>query len=164
MFFIRTAAAADAARVREVLVASWRHTCVPIHGAEMVEPVIARWHMLDAVKANIAARHGEMLVADDGEQIGGMAFAVMSDDRESVQLKQLCVHPQHLRNGLGRELFAEIESCFPGAERLELEVDRKNGAAIAFYGAHGLEIVGEVKRCGGDSDIAAFIMSKQLSA
>jgi hypothetical protein len=153
MFFIRTAAAADAARVREVLVASWRHTYVPIHGAEMVEPVIARWHTHDAVKANIAARHGEMLVADDGEQIGGMAFAVMSDDRKSVQLKRL-----------GRDLFAEIESCFPGAERLELEVDRKNGAAIAFYGAHGLEIAGEVKRCGGDSDIAAFIMSKQLSA
>ena len=164
MFFIRTAAAADAARIREVLVASWRHTYLPIHGADRVEPVIARWHTLDAVKANISARHGEMLVADDGAQIGGMAFAVTSDDRKKVHLKQLYVHPLHMRQGIGRDLFAEIETCFPDAESLELEVDKKNGAAIAFYARHGMEVSGEVARCGGDADIPAFIMTKQLVA
>ncbi len=163
MFFIRTATAADAGAIRDLLVASWRHTYVRFHGPEKVEPVIARWHSYDAVKANIEARHGEMLVADDGAELGGMAFAMISDDRKSVQLKQLYVHPAHLRKGIGRELFAEIETCFPGAESLELEVDRKNGAAIAFYAAHGMEISGETGCCGGDSDIPAFLMSKPLA-
>jgi GNAT superfamily N-acetyltransferase len=126
MFFIRTAAATDAARIREVLVASWRPTYLPIHGADRVEPIIARRHTLDAVKANISARRGEMLVADDGAQIGGMAFAVTSDDRKTVRLNQLYVHPDHLRRGIGRALFAEIETCFPDAESLEIELDRKN--------------------------------------
>lgn len=163
MFFIRTATAADAGAIRELLVTSWRKTYLPLHGADKVEPVIARWHSLEAVKANIAARHGEMLVADDGANLGGMAFAVTSDDRKKVHLKQLYVHPLHVRKGIGRDLFAEIETCFPDAESLELEVDRKNGAAIAFYAAHGLEITGETGCCGRDSDIPAFIMSKQLA-
>lgn len=163
MFFIRTATAADAGAIRELLMASWRKTFVPLHGAERVEPVIARWHSLEAVKANIAARQGEMLVADNGVELGGMAFATMSDDHKSVQLRQLYVHPAHVRKGIGRELFAEIETCFPGAESLELEVDRNNGAAIAFYAAHGMEICGETGCCGGDSDIPAFLMSKPLA-
>jgi len=164
MFFVRTAAGSDAERIRDLLVESWRHTYVPMHGAERIEPVIARWHTLEAVKANMAARHGEMLVADNGREIGGMAFAMTSDDRKSVLLKQLYVHPQHLRKGIGRDLFAEIESCFPGAEELQLEVDKKNGAAVAFYARHGMEISGEVGCCGGDADIPAFIMTKQLAA
>ena len=164
MFFVRTAGPADAEQVRGLLIESWRHTYVPMHGADKIEPVIARWHTLAAVKANIANRQGEMLVADDGRALGGMAFAVMSDDRKSVQLKLLYVHPLHLRQGLGRDLFAEIETCFPDAESLELEVDRKNGAAIAFYARHGMEIAGEVGCCGGEADIPAFVMTKQLAA
>lgn len=163
MFFVRTAAPGDAERVRELLVASWRATYVPIHGADIVEPVIARWHTLEAVKDNMAARNGEMLVADNGEAFGGVAFAHTSDDRKTVYLKQLYVHPDHQRCGIGRDLFAEIETCFPGAETLRLEVDRKNGTAIAFYAAHGLSITGEIAACGSDSNISAYIMSKQLT-
>jgi ribosomal protein S18 acetylase RimI-like enzyme len=162
MFFIRTAAPGDAEKVRDLLVASWRATYVPIHGADAVEPVIARWHTTEAVRANLTARDGEMLVADNGEVIGGMAFARCSGDRKTVNFMQLYVHPHHLRQGIGRDLFAEIETCFPGAESLQLEVDRKNGAAVAFYAAHGLEITGETASCGSDSDIPAFIMSKRL--
>ena len=164
MFFIRTAAGSDAERIRDLLVESWRHTYVPMHGADTVEPIIARWHSLEAVKANIANRQGEMLVTDNGREIGGMAFALSSYDGKSVLLKQLYVHPRHLRKGIGRDLFAEIESCFPGVEELQLEVDKKNGAAVAFYARHGMEISGEVGCCGGDADIPAFIMTKQLVA
>jgi ribosomal protein S18 acetylase RimI-like enzyme len=163
MFFIRTAAPGDAERLRELLVASWRATYVPIHGADVVEPVIARWHTLEAVRTNMTARDGEMLVADNGKEIGGMAFARCPGDRKTVNLMQLYVHPDHLRQGIGRELFAEIETCFRGSETLQLEVDRKNGAAVAFYAAHGLEITGEIEACGSDSNIPAFIMSKKLA-
>jgi ribosomal protein S18 acetylase RimI-like enzyme len=163
MFFIRAAAPGDAGAVRNLLVVSWRDTYLPIHGADVVEPLIERWHRIEAVKANMAARDGEMLVADNGETLGGMAFARCSPDRKTVHLKQLYVHPDHQRCGIGRDLFAEIETCFPGAETLDLEVDRKNGPAVAFYAVHGLEISGETVRCGGDSEIAAFIMSKPLS-
>ena len=163
MFFVRTAMPADAGPIRNLLVESWRATYVPMHGAEVVEPLIERWHSLERVKANIADREGEMLVADNGHTIGGMAFARPRKDRKAVELRQLYVHPAHLRQGIGRDLFAEIETCFPDAESLELEVDRKNGAAIAFYAAHGMDVTGEVGCCGGDSAVPAFLMSKRLA-
>ena len=42
MFFIRTAAPGDAEGLRELLVASWRATYVPIHGADVIEPLSGR--------------------------------------------------------------------------------------------------------------------------
>ena len=163
MFFIRTASGDDAERVRDLLVDSWRKTYIPLHGADLVEPVIARWHTLAAIKANIAAKNGEMLVADDGAELGGMAFAAMDDDGKTLYLKQLYVRSSCHRQGIGRDLFAEIETCFPTAQIMQIEVDKLNGGAIAFYAAHGLQVSGETGCCGGDSEISAFIMTKQLS-
>ncbi len=163
MFFIRTASPADAERIRDLLVKSWRETYTPIHGAATVEPIIARWHTLEAVKANINARNGEMLVADNGTDLAGVAFAVADRVAGKVELKQLYIHPAHQRRGIGRDLFAEIETCFPGVNTLELEVDPKNGSAVAFYAAHGMEISGNVESCGGDADIPALKMTKKLA-
>ena len=163
MFFIRTASKTDAKAIRQLLVDSWRDTYSPIHGADVVEPIIESWHTLASVEANIAAKDGEFLVADDGTCLGGVAFAVFSKDRKMIELKQLYIHPSQKRQGIGRDLFAEIETCFSGAEKLQLEVDKKNGGAVAFYAAHGLDMDGETSLCGGSAPIPAFIMSKSLS-
>ena len=164
MFFVRTATPRDAGAIRDLLVLCWRDTYVPLHGAGVVEDIIARWHTLEAISANIALKTGEMLVADDGQELGGMGFAVAGDDGQTAYLKQLYVHPAHRGQGIGRDLFAELETCFPGAAHLELEVDARNGRAVAFYAAHGMTISGKTDTCGGDSDIPALIMTKELAA
>ena len=172
MFFVRSASARDVAAVREVLVASWRATYVPLYGADKVEAMIAEWHSPEAITANMARPDGEYLVADDGKRLGGVAFATMSriagegaEADTTIKLQQLYVAPGLEGQGIGRDLFAEIESCFPDASRLQLEVDPGNATAIAFYTAHGMTEVGHTTDCGGmGKGILALVMQKDLTS
>ena len=93
-----------------------------------------------------------------------MAYAAMDrDEADVVVLHQLYVEPELVGHGIGRDLFAEIETCFPDAEILRLEVEPQNAGAIAFYEAHDFVEVDRTKNCGGpDSGIEAVIMEKPL--
>lgn len=128
--------------------------------------MIAAWHTPARIAANLERTDGEYLVADDGERLGGMAFASLSgaDDVKNIRLHQLYVHPDFQRMGIGRDLFAEIETCFPGAGRLVVEVEANNHQAIAFYRGVGMEEAGRIESCGGDSGVPALLMEKPLPA
>ena len=164
MFFVRSASARDIPAIREVLAETWPTTYAPFYGAARVEEIIADWHSEAAVKASLARPDGEFLVADDGTRIGGVAFASHAPGTHIVSLHQLYVRPECQGLGIGRDLFAEIETCFPGARSLTLEVDPGNEPAIAFYQAHGMSETGRTGNCGkGESGIPAIIMSKPLA-
>lgn len=165
MFFVRSAHEADLKKVQELLAETWRATYVPIYGTEKVEEIIAEWHSMAALKQRLAKPHSEFLVADDGREIGGMAYAAMVENpAKTVMLHQLYVRPEHQRQGVGRDLFAEVETCFPDADFMRLEVEPANKAAIAFYEAHGFEEVEKTSNCGGgDSGIPALVLQKRLA-
>ncbi len=164
MFFVRSALESDLPKVQALLAETWRATYVPIYGAEKVEEIIAEWHSLSALKDRFKRPHSEFVVADDGKTIGGMAYAAMVEKpAKTAMLHQLYVHPAHQREGVGRELFAEIETCFPAAEFIRLEVEPENKAAIAFYQAHGFVEVDRTENCGSDgSGIPALILQKRI--
>lgn len=163
MFFIRSASSRDIDAIREVLAETWRATYAQFYGAAKVEEIIADWHSEPAIKGCLARPDGEFLVADDGKMIGGVAFASHSGANSTVSLHQLYVRPECQGLGIGRDLFAEIETCFPGAKKLSLEVDPDNEPAIAFYCAHGMTEAGRTDNCGrGESGIPALIMEKAL--
>jgi ribosomal protein S18 acetylase RimI-like enzyme len=164
MFFVRSASSRDNAAIREVLTETWRATYAQFYGAAKVEEIIAEWHSEAAIRAHLERPDGEFLLADDGRMIGGVAFASHSSETRTVTLHQLYVRPQCQGLGVGRDLFAEIETCFPGARKLALEVDPGNEPAIAFYKAHGMVESGRTDNCGRDgSGIPALIMEKPLS-
>jgi len=163
MFFVRSASPRDVSAIRDVLAETWRATYAPFYGAAKVEEIIADWHSEKAIKASMDRPNGEFLVADDGKQIGGVAFASHAPGTHVVSLHQLYVRPECQGLGIGRDLFAEIETCFPGAQSLSLEVDPGNEPAIAFYQSHGMAETGRTDNCGkGDSGIPAVIMTKAL--
>lgn len=164
MFFVRSASERDLPKVQTLLAETWRATYVPFYGAEKVEALIAEWHSLEALKKRLKTPRSEFLVADDGKVIAGMAYASMAEKpAKTATLHQLYVHPDFQRQGIGRDLFAEIETCFPDADTLRLEVEPKNVSAIAFYERHGFAKVGEVSNCGGgQSGIPALLMEKPL--
>jgi ribosomal protein S18 acetylase RimI-like enzyme len=163
MFFVRSASSRDIPAIREVLAETWRATYAPFYGAAKVEEIIADWHSEETIKASLDRPDGEFLVADDGTRIGGVAFASHAAANRSVSLHQLYVRPECQGLGIGRDLFAEIETCFPGAQSLTLEVDPGNEPAIAFYEAHGMKQTGRTENCGKDqSGIPALIMTKPL--
>ncbi|OCW56701.1 GNAT family N-acetyltransferase [Hoeflea olei] len=164
MFFVRSASARDLAAIRDVLAETWRATYAPFYGAAKVEDIIAEWHSEAQIRANLDRPGGEFLVADDGQMIGGVCFASYAPDTRTVMLHQLYVRPECQGLGIGRDLFAEIETCFPGARTLSLEVDPDNEPAMAFYKAHGMAETGRTDNCGRhESGIPAVIMSKDLA-
>ena len=164
MFFVRTASLKDAEALRTLLSETFHATYDALYGEAKVRELVDAWHSVPALKARIEKKGGEFLVADDGRELGGMAYAAMSTKMaKTAFLHQLYVRPSCQRMGIGRDLFAEVETCFPDAEILRLEVDPQNAGAIAFYEAHDFVEVDRTKNCGGpDSGIEALIMEKPL--
>ncbi|MBP1874649.1 ribosomal protein S18 acetylase RimI-like enzyme [Ensifer adhaerens] len=165
MFFVRTASERDLEKVRALLVETWHATYDTYYGVEKVNELTGRWHSLPALKARLERKDAEFLVADDGRSIGGMGYASMSDTlKKTVMLHQLYVLPKLQGQGIGRDIFAELETCFPDAERMRVEVEPQNLHALAFYRAHGFNEVGQVSNCGDEqSGLPALILEKPLS-
>ncbi|MDO9415877.1 GNAT family N-acetyltransferase [Pararhizobium sp.] len=164
MFFVRTASERDLAKISALLSETWHATYDTIYGVEKVNELTGLWHSVPALKARLATKGGEFVVADNGEDLAGMGFASMSPAlARTAILHQLYVLPKYQRQGIGRDLFAELETCFPDASQMRLEVEPKNLSAIAFYEQHGFVRVGETSDCGGQSGIPAFVFEKPLA-
>jgi len=164
VFFVRTAGEQDLEKVRALLRETWHATYDHIYGADKVSELHASWHSLASLKARLAKKNAEFLVADDGKTIGGMGYAAMSTEMtKTVELYMLYVGPRYQRQGVRRDIFAELETCFPDAEVMRLEVEPQNEPAIAFYTAHGFVEVGRTENCGNaQSGIPALIFEKPL--
>lgn len=166
MFFVRTAGEQDLEKVRVLLGETWHATYDPIYGAGKVNELHASWHSVASLKMRLANKNSEFLVADDGKAIGGMGYAAMSTEMaKTVILYMLYVAPRYQRQGVGRDIFAELETCFPDAEIMRLEVEPQNQPAIDFYTAHGFVEVGRAENSGqGQSGIPALVLEKPLAS
>ncbi len=163
VFFIRTASERDIEPVRALLDKTWHATYDDIYGAENVVKMMESWHSPQAMKDRVHKKGGEFLVADDGKRIAGMGYAAMSSKMtKTALLYQLYVAPEFQRQGIGRDLFAELETCFPSAEIMRLEVEPKNTVAIAFYQGVGFVEVDRIERMAGVEGLPGIVMEKSL--
>lgn len=160
--FVRTACERDLEAIRALLVETWHDTYDAIYGASKVDEITGRWHSPEALRQRLDQPRSEFLVADDGEAVAGVAFASLADDGASVMLHQLYVLPSMQGRGIGGLLLDEIESCFPEATRVRLEVEEANAGAVSFYAAQGFARVGATSDCGGDSGIPAAIYERPI--
>ena len=71
-----------------------------------------------------------------GETAG---FVAMEESTARLRIEQLCVHPAHEKEGVGRQLleWAEGYAISHGAGRLEVVVERGNDRAESFYRGRG---------------------------
>lgn len=164
MFFVRTASESDLVKVSALLGETWHATYDALYGADKVSQITARWHAVPALKSRLERKDAEFVVADNGKELAGMGFAAMWKERpKTVLLHQLYVLPRYQRQGIGRDMFAELETCFPDANAMLLEVDPRNDAAVAFYAAHGFVKVGEAKHTADDvSGVPLHVYEKPL--
>ena len=161
--FVRTASERDLETIKALLAETWHATYDAIYGVERVNEITAEWHSLAALKAQVVKPNSEFLVADDGKQIAGMAFAAATSDAKLVMLHQLYVRPGNQGGGIGRMLLDEVEQCFPEARTLRLEVEEANVQAIRFYTANGFVRAGTTANCGTEqSGIPALVFEKRL--
>lgn len=166
MYFVRTASERDLDKVRVLLVEAFRSAYSGFYGEAKVSELVAHLFSPAALQARLVKKNAEFLVADNGKHIGGVGYAAMSDEMtKTVMLHLLYVQPALHRQGIGREIFAELETCFPDAEIMRLEVEPRNETAIAFYRAHGFVDAGRNENNGpGQSGIATLILEKPLEA
>lgn len=162
--WVRSATKEDLSAVRDLLVETWHATYDDIYGVEKVNDITSRYHSLEALKKNLAKPYSEFIIADDGADMLGMAYASQKDHKLSI-LSQLYVHPEHQKKGVGSLLLAEVESAFPGVYALQLEVIDKNRNAVEFYESRGFEKTNTKIDDWGqpNSGISVIVLEKSLT-
>ncbi|WP_378952409.1 GNAT family N-acetyltransferase [Mesorhizobium sp. ANAO-SY3R2] len=160
--FVRTASERDLEVIKALLAETWHATYDSIYGVERVGEITAEWHSLAALKARLSKPNSEFLVADDGKQIAGMAFAAATSDAKVVMLHQLYVRPGNQGGGIGRMLLEEVEQCFPEARTLRLEVEEANERGVAFYLASGFSQIGRTSDP-ARPELSALVFEKKLA-
>jgi GNAT superfamily N-acetyltransferase len=164
VYFVRTAGEEDTEKVRALLTETFHATYDPFYGADRVGRMVAGWHSAAAIRSRILKRGGEFLVADDGRKIGGIGYAAMYPKMaKTAMLHQLYVRPSCQNEGVGRDIFAELETCFPDAEIMRVEVALPNVRAMSFYERLGFSEVDRMEEWGApNSGLPAVIMEKRL--
>jgi N-acetylglutamate synthase-like GNAT family acetyltransferase len=166
VYFVRTAGERDVEQIRSLLAETFHATYDPFYGSERVQKMIDGWHSLAAIRSRIQKREGEFLVADNGNGIGGIGYAaVYPKMAKTAMLHQLYVRPSCQSEGIGRDIFAELETCFPDAEIMRVEVALQNVRAISFYNRLGFSEVDRMEEWGApNSGLPAVILEKRLPA
>jgi len=160
--WVRTASQEDLDIISTMLTETWHHTYDHIYGREKVAELTEAWHSVAALKQRLTRPRSEFIVADDGAEIGGMAY-VTQIDNETSMLHQLYVRPGQQGRGLGEKLLIEAESSFPDVRRIRLEVEEANNRAVKFYERNGFKQTGTTPDCGvKGSGIPAVIMEKVI--
>jgi ribosomal protein S18 acetylase RimI-like enzyme len=160
--FVRTASERDLKAVRDLLVETWHATYDAIYGPERVAAITDDWHSIASLKRRLEQPNAEFLVADDGKQLGGMAYAAVDAAGASVMIHQLYVSPAFQGRGIGGMLLDEIVESFPDATVFRLEVEEANVKAIGFYASQGFVQSGRTANCGAEqSGIPALIFERR---
>jgi N-acetylglutamate synthase-like GNAT family acetyltransferase len=164
VYFVRTAGEEDVEKIRALLAETFHDAYDPFYGAEKVAHMISGWHSPGAIRSRIQKKDGEFLVADSGRDIGGIGYAAMYPKMaKTAMLHQLYVKPSCQNEGIGRDIFAELETCFPDAEIMRVEVALPNVRAQSFYERLGFAEVDRMEEWGApNSGLPAIIMEKRL--
>jgi ribosomal-protein-alanine N-acetyltransferase len=79
-------------------------------------------------------------------ELGGApaGYVALEESGEALRIEQLCVHPAHEEEGVGRQLleWAEGYAISTGARRLQIVVEADNDRATAFYRGRGFAPAG----------------------
>jgi GNAT superfamily N-acetyltransferase len=134
---IRPATNEDLPAVRALLVETWHATYDHLFGRDRVTAITDEWHSLANLARGIERPCHRFLVAEAATgALVGTASATLKD-RGQLSLDRLYVHPARQRQVVGRQLLAAALAGWDGLRRIQLEVEPRNAAAIAFYRRFG---------------------------
>lgn len=153
--WIRTASKDDIDAIHDLLIETWHATYDDLIGLNEVDKHLAEYGH-EALKKCLNRPLSEYVVADDGELIHGVAYAVqgaIKGNSEIAVLMQLYVKPESQRQGIGQRLLIEIEEAFPSARKISLNINQKNQRAVQFYESQGYKKIANKQENLGLNDI-----------
>lgn len=127
----------DASEVKKLLYITWNETYSDIYSQEAIDMVMSDWHSVELITEQISDKTAYFGIAKDAGKIIGMCNATITNG--VVNIQRLHVLPSHQRQGIGTVLLNKAVDSFHNAKKIDLEVEKQNNRAIAFYKKQGFE-------------------------
>lgn len=162
MITIHKAKTEEVLEIKKLLKETWTSTYADLYSPEAIETVTSKWHAPEFLKQQIEDKDGFFLVAKDGDNIVGMGNAILTHNGEVINLQRLHISPNNQGQGIGTMLVQKILTAFPTAKKADLEVEKQNHKAQAFYKKHGFENVGETVFEVQNIKLDCLVMEKML--
>ncbi|WP_295912334.1 GNAT family N-acetyltransferase [uncultured Bartonella sp.] len=154
--WIRTASRNDINAIHDLLVETWHATLDDLVGREEVDRKIAHDYTPDLLKKMLSRPASEYVVADDGDMLHGVAYAVqgaVKGDSEIALVLHLCVKPESRGQGIGQRLLIELEEAFPAARKIRVVLNKKDVRTQKFFEEQGYKHLGKSGDNKSDNDV-----------
>ena len=151
----------EVTEIKKLLHETWMATYLDIYSAEAIEKVTSEWHSVERLTKNIQDPLSFFCVAKDGNKIVGMCNTTRYEGGV-VNIVRLHVSPHYQRQGIGSKLIKEAIKAFPKASKIDLEVEKQNYRALAFYKKHGFKEVGKKVFKVAKVSISCIVMKKTI--
>jgi len=142
MITLHRAKIEEVAEIKKLLHETWMATYSEIYSSEAIERITSEWHSIERLTKSIQDSLSFFGVAKDGNKIVGMCNTTKYKGGV-VNIVRLHVSPHYQRQGIGSQLINEAIKTFPKASKIDLEVEKQNYRALAFYKKHGFKKVGK---------------------
>lgn len=159
---IRRAVVADAAAIRDVLVASFADAFDGVLDAEEIAAICEKTFSANGIEETVGRAGAIALVALTDGTVSGHGLA--SVDGDIMTLHRLYVRPRGRGRGLGGQLLAAICAAAGPVREHRLHVIRSNESAIAFYRRQGFAIVAEAEDDLGPVTVPVYEMVREAAA
>lgn len=162
---IRPMTAADIEPLRALAREIWVRHYTPIIGSAQIEYMLAQRYSAVVLSDELARDDMGWDVLFVGEKMQGYASYFVADDRHTLKLDKLYIHPNLQRGGYGRQMLVRVieRARAQGCGMIELAVNKRNVNAISAYEKWGFRIEQSVVKDIGDGFVMDdFIMVKDV--
>jgi ribosomal protein S18 acetylase RimI-like enzyme len=161
---VRVSHPGDVGAIQRVARAAWHAAYDDILGEDLVDTVLEEWYADEAIEGGITHDAQDFFVAVRDEEVLGYAHVGPHPPRRIHQVYRLYVHPDEWRQGIGRQLLAEVEQALydRDVQRYEAQVLADNEIGIAFYEANGFERVERSEREMAGETVTEYVFGKRI--
>ena len=164
--FIEPATAEHLPAIRDLAAIIWHAHYPGIISVEQIDYMLARMYSLETLRDEMRSRlvrFDRLLL--EGKMIGFASYGSTAEPA-AWKLHKLYLLPDHHGRGFGSELLrhCEDEARTHGAQRMQLNVNKRNTRAIAAYTRNGYSIVDSVCLDIGNGFVMDdFLMARKLA-
>lgn len=143
MILYQKAKVQEAVEIKKLLYKTWTSTYLSIYSLETIDTVTAYWHSVKLLTKQILNPNIAFIVTKDNKKIIGMCNAIFKQKNNSLNIQKLHVDPGYQHQGIGSTLIKKVIEAFPNVSKVNLEVEKHNNRALAFYQKHGFNESGK---------------------